>query len=155
VIMRRMITLAGIGALILTAGGCATVGGSPSRLKALEDRVTVLEQELGRSSAGSYDTAGMTDDIVLDESIMRELEQDVSRKSNISASRGSSRTASVQKTRKNIQRALKNAGYYKGRVDGVLGKQSRRAISSFQRANGLRADGICGARTWGKLKKYL
>lgn len=56
---------------------------------------------------------------------------------------------------KEIQSALKNAGYYSGVVDGKIGPDSRRAIRDFQRENGLTADSICGQKTWEKLKPYL
>ena len=55
----------------------------------------------------------------------------------------------------NIQKALKNAGYYKGDLDGKIGSGSREAIKAFQRDNGLGADGVVGRRTWDKLKTYL
>ena len=54
-----------------------------------------------------------------------------------------------------IQKALKNAGYYAGVVDGKIGPDSREAIRSFQRGNGLTSDGVCGRQTWLKLKTYL
>jgi outer membrane murein-binding lipoprotein Lpp len=55
----------------------------------------------------------------------------------------------------NIQRALKKAGYYNGAIDGKVGPGTRDAISSFQKDNGLTADGVCGRGTWAKLKSYL
>ena len=54
-----------------------------------------------------------------------------------------------------IQTALKNAGFYTGKVDGNLGKMSKKAIEAFQKSNGLHADGRVGPRTWEALKKYL
>jgi peptidoglycan hydrolase-like protein with peptidoglycan-binding domain len=54
-----------------------------------------------------------------------------------------------------IQKALKGAGYYAGLVDGKIGPDSREAIRSFQRDNGLTADGVCGKQTWSKLKTHL
>lgn len=54
-----------------------------------------------------------------------------------------------------IQKALKSAGYYSGSVDGKIGPDSREALRSFQRDNGLTADGVCGRQTWSKLKTYL
>lgn len=54
-----------------------------------------------------------------------------------------------------IQRALKNAGYYDGSVDGKIGPATRDAVKSFQRDHGLTADGVVGRSTWGKLKVYL
>ena len=55
---------------------------------------------------------------------------------------------------KQIQKALKNAGYYSGKIDGVKGKNTNRAIKAFQRDHGLSADGIVGSRTWEVLNKY-
>ena len=56
---------------------------------------------------------------------------------------------------KQIQSALKNAGYYQGAVDGKLGKKTRRAVRAFQRANNLPVDGKVGKNTWDVLKEYL
>lgn len=56
---------------------------------------------------------------------------------------------------KQIQTALRNAGYNPGPVDGKPGKQTRDAIKSFQKANDLPADGKVGKRTWALLKDYL
>ena len=55
---------------------------------------------------------------------------------------------------KEIQACLKNAGFYKGEVDGVKGRKTRSAIKKFQSANGLTADGVVGKRTWEALSKY-
>lgn len=55
----------------------------------------------------------------------------------------------------NIQKALKNAGVYTGKIDGVLGPKTKKAIESFQKANGLTADGKVGKKTWQKLSSYL
>lgn len=48
---------------------------------------------------------------------------------------------------KSIQQRLKNWGYYSGAVDGVFGSGTLAAVKSFQRKNGLAADGIVGPRT--------
>ncbi|MBI3307647.1 MAG: peptidoglycan-binding protein [Candidatus Omnitrophica bacterium] len=55
----------------------------------------------------------------------------------------------------NIQRALKNAGYYQGKLDGKIGPGTRDAVKAFQNDNGLDADGVVGRQTWGKLKSFL
>ncbi|MDD5128947.1 MAG: peptidoglycan-binding domain-containing protein [Candidatus Omnitrophica bacterium] len=54
-----------------------------------------------------------------------------------------------------IQTALKNAGFYSGSIDGKIGPKSKKAIEDFQSANGLKADGKVGAKTWEALGKYL
>ena len=54
-----------------------------------------------------------------------------------------------------IQQALKNAGLYEGKVDGISGPMTREAVESFQSQNGLKSDGKVGPMTWQKLKEYL
>lgn len=61
----------------------------------------------------------------------------------------------ISPTPKRIQRALRNAGFYKGPIDGKIGPQTKNAIKEFQKANGLVPDGVVGRRTWEKLSKYL
>ena len=46
-----------------------------------------------------------------------------------------------------IQTKLKRWGYYSGSVDGIYGKQTTDAVVSFQKKNGLTADGVCGEKT--------
>lgn len=46
-----------------------------------------------------------------------------------------------------IQQKLKNWGYYSGGVDGIYGTRTQNAVKSFQRKNGLTADGIAGKAT--------
>lgn len=58
-------------------------------------------------------------------------------------------------TPKSIQITLKNAGFYSGAIDGKIGRKTKEAIKEFQKANGLKPDGIVGRQTWSKLQKYL
>jgi peptidoglycan hydrolase-like protein with peptidoglycan-binding domain len=58
-------------------------------------------------------------------------------------------------THKDIQLALKNAGFYNGTIDGKIGKNTKRAIREFQKTNGLEADGIIGPKTRDLLLQYL
>ena len=63
---------------------------------------------------------------------------------NVSAvSKSGSRGEEVRK----IQTKLKNWGYYNGSVDGVYGWQTENAVRSFQKKNGLTADGVAGEKT--------
>ncbi|GEM_PF-5155651 len=70
------------------------------------------------------------------------------------------KTTATTETTKNkinpadIQKALTEAGYYKGPVDGVIGSKTKEALRKFQEANNLKADGVCGPKTWEKLKTY-
>ncbi len=58
-------------------------------------------------------------------------------------------------TGKQIQQALKNAGFYSGKVDGDVGPKTKKAIEAFQAQNGLKADGKVGPRTWKALASHL
>ena len=53
-----------------------------------------------------------------------------------------------------IQQALKNADLYEGKIDGISGPKTRKAIEDFQSQKGLKADGKVGPKTWQKLKEY-
>jgi hypothetical protein len=50
-----------------------------------------------------------------------------------------------------VQERLSRAGYYRGRVDGVMGSQTRSAIRSYQRAHGLRVDGMVNDQLLGTM----
>lgn len=54
-----------------------------------------------------------------------------------------------------IQAALKNAGFYNGKVDGKIGPMTIKAIQEFQKANKLKADGKVGKKTWEALSRHL
>ena len=54
---------------------------------------------------------------------------------------------STGSTVRTIQERLSDWGYYTGKVDGIFGRLTRNAVVSFQRRNGLTADGIAGPAT--------
>ena len=49
---------------------------------------------------------------------------------------------------KELQRRLKEWGYYNGAVDGIYGKGTVEAVKKFQKKNGLTADGVAGISTY-------
>ena len=58
----------------------------------------------------------------------------------------SRRGSSGSEVRK-IQEKLKRWGYYSGSVDGIYGSGTESAVKKFQKANGLKVDGIAGKAT--------
>ena len=52
-----------------------------------------------------------------------------------------------------VQEKLVSLGYNTNGVDGIFGTGTEKAVISFQKSNGLVADGIVGKNTWGKLLK--
>ena len=46
-----------------------------------------------------------------------------------------------------IQSVLKTKGYYTGNIDGIFGTKTKNAVVAFQKAKGLKADGIAGPKT--------
>ncbi len=67
----------------------------------------------------------------------------------------SAANTAVSMTAKDIQTALKNAGFYSGTIDGKIGRETEKAIVEFQKTNSLKADGVVGAKTAALLLKYL
>ncbi len=62
---------------------------------------------------------------------------------------------SSKPTPKQVQQALKAAGFYSGKIDGTVGPKTKKAIEAFQSQNGLKADGKVGAKTWKALATHL
>lgn len=50
-----------------------------------------------------------------------------------------------------LQNLLRYHGFFKSKPDGEFGPGTERAIKAFQKARGLKADGIAGPQTWEKL----
>ncbi len=119
-----------LGIVVLALAGCSTTKGA-----SLENRVQVLEGKVGALEA----------DVTSSSSTVSGME--------ISKTSGSTTVDTM--TKKQIQEALKNAGYYDGNVDGKIGPKTKAAIKEFQADNGLTVDGIAGRNTKEKLLKYL
>ena len=57
------------------------------------------------------------------------------------------RTGSRGQEVKDLQGRLQALGYYAGEIDGQFGAMTKEAVISFQKANGLDADGMVGSET--------
>lgn len=52
---------------------------------------------------------------------------------------------------KKLQMSLLAAGFNPGKIDGVFGPQTKKAVLSFQKSKNLAQDGIVGRNTWAAL----
>lgn len=127
--------------VLLNLAGCATTKKESAKMQIqqLQSQISDLEMQLKQR----------------DEEIQG-LESELSKAESAKGTQLKAASGETSKpSSKQIQTALKNAGFYEGPIDGKVGKNTKKAIRTFQEANGLTADGVVGNKTWSKLKVYL
>ena len=145
----KVVSLLVAGALAVTVAGCATahkkenpeVADLKNQISTLETQLQTKDEEV-RLLQEQVNAAGGSG-------------SSVERSGEFPAQSKTSGQVSMRFTTKQVQTALKNAGYEPGLLDGRMGKQTRDAIKAFQKANGLAADGRVGKKTWSLLSSYL
>jgi Putative peptidoglycan binding domain/non-SMC mitotic condensation complex subunit 1 len=75
--------------------------------------------------------------------------------STVAASPGVLRYGSRKSDVQILQTQLKQLGYYSGAVDGQYNASTETAVAKFQKAKGLKIDGIAGLETRGRLQAAL
>ena len=138
-------------------GGCSSMRSRSelarlqSQLGLLDERVTQLERTTvagagvpGEPTAPPPADAGLS---------MGDTQSGGSTHGKRSAGAGAV-SASAKPSTREVQQALKNAGFYQGTVDGRSGPMTKDAVKEFQRVHGLTDDGVVGRQTWQKLKAY-
>ncbi len=128
--------------LIIGLSGCATARKKDLERQALKNQISVLEAQI---QVKDREISSLRD--ALDEAGLEKREA-LAKKALVGEVKSRPKA-------KDIQLALKNAGYYAGVVDGKIGKATRSAIRAFQKANGLAVDGKVGKQTWALLGNYL
>ena len=151
--MGRKNLLLAVAALVTVflVSGCSTVpkkfkeevSGIKSKVDTLDSRVGTVESKQAESERI------VSEQNQTIEQLKAEKERTVT--TNISTRSEPVRTRGHMKE---VQICLQNAGFYKGKIDGVKGKSTKKAIKEFQKANGLKADGKVGPKTWELLSKY-
>lgn len=137
---------------LFVVSGCGTsqkkaaseVTGIKTRVETLESRIEGVESKQAEAERMTAEQAQALDE--LKSSKASRVDTNISVKP---------REGSRSGRTKDIQQALKIAGFYTGKVDGVKGKSTKKAIKEFQKANGLKTDGVVGHRTWELLSNYL
>ena len=143
-----------VGVLLMAMGisGCAgtrsahTVNRLQATLDLLDQRVTQLEQASVRDVTRQPGLGEPSE--VLTSPTIAPVDLNTA-----SGSKAAARS-SIKPSTKEIQQALKNAGFYQGQVDGKMGPLTREAIRQFQRVHGLSVDGVVGKHTWAQLAPY-
>ena len=158
----RMAILVLLGALTFSMAGCVTKGAHKKEMNVVQGQIGALGQEVSRIDASVHETdAALKEEETKRKSLEAELSASRGRIGSLKEERnvlsgGTYRTPSgFELPSASIQSALKNAGYYNGAIDGKIGPSTRSALRDFQSAHGLTVDGICGRKTWDKLKTYL
>jgi len=137
----------------LNISGCSSAQKKLSEeVKGIKTRVDTLETRVEGVEAKQVETERVTMEQAQKVEEINVQTTRASGKTNVGIKHKNS-PQSKERTRE-IQTSLKNAGFYKGEIDGVKGRKTRSAIRKFQRANGLNADGVVGKKTWEALSKY-
>lgn len=138
---RKVTALAVLAALIMVTSGCATMMRQKEEANDLRVRVTEMEKQIQQKDAEI-------------DSLKRSLAKTTEDK--ILAMRAANETMGTElPSIRDIQTALKNAGYDPGTIDGKMGSATRKAVKAFQKDNGLYVDGKVGKKTWSALEPYL
>lgn len=120
--------------------GCASISNIDKKVGDLENRVQTLEGQQAKLEQGLSE--------------QRETQKDLQGLVDSLKQKEVTKIAVVSPTTKQVQSALKKAGYYTGNIDGVAGDNTKEAITKFQKENNLAADGVIGKNTWAVLSQY-
>ena len=123
--------------------------------KETRDAIKAFQESIGLKSTGYIDKTTLTqlEDSGRAKEIL-ESKKDYALKTKESKEKAGTK-AEFKPAGKDIQAALKNAGFDPGKIDGKMGPRTRQAIKDFQKSKGLVPDGVVGPKTWNLLGKHL
>lgn len=124
--------------------------------KETRDAIKMYQESIGVKSTGYIDKITLTqlEETRRTKEILQSKKEYVSKTKDARQPAGSSK-AEFRPTTKDIQTALKNAGFDPGSLDGKIGPRTRQAIKDYQKSKGLVPDGVVGPKTWNLLGKNL
>ncbi|MFA4888020.1 MAG: peptidoglycan-binding domain-containing protein [Candidatus Omnitrophota bacterium] len=144
--------------ILLLASGCATIQKKNELEKqGLRNQVSVLEAQLQQKEQMIKELEAELSGRIVQETL-RELPETKYDMPAGKASTGKTKPAEEIKWRptvRQVQIALRNAGYNYVMVDRHMGKLTRKAIRAFQQKNSLFVSGKVDRLTWNLLKNYL
>ena len=146
---RKVFVLSLLVVFAIALAGCAsmsTVKQKDMEIQGLKNQVSVLETQV---QSKDQEINGLKDTLSA-----KPVEQ--TKTETVSVVMGkTSIKAKAHPSVKDIQTALKNAGFYQGNVDGHMGKQTRLALKAFQKDHNLKVNGKANKKTWALLSEYL
>lgn len=137
-----------LGVFAICLSGCVTARASKQKdleNQGLRNQISVLESQIQNKDQELN-------------SLKEELNSLIEQKNQTavkSAKEKSAAEVSAHPATKQVQTALKNAGFYTGNVDGRMGKKTRDAVKAFQKANNLTVSGKVSKKTWILLSGHL
>ncbi|MBF0618610.1 MAG: peptidoglycan-binding protein [Candidatus Omnitrophica bacterium] len=145
-------------ALAALVSGCATTGAQkPSPITQLQTQVGDLEQRVQDQEKEivdlKYEVKEVSGKVVTEQSSEEAKPKAAAPKVEARSSSDTQDLIKVAVAPSEIQKALKAAGVYEGKVDGKIGSRTKAAIIEFQKQKGLKADGVVGQKTWSELKQ--
>ena len=159
--IRILFLLVGVGSF----SGCATTGPKVTPINQIQNQMVDLEQRMEEQEKEivniKYDVKELQgkgdrqDDVVGETSATSVKGAMTKGEPSGLATEDLAGIVKVQVSADRIQKALKNAGFYDGKIDGKIGSRTKSAVMEFQKQHGLKADGVIGQKTWSELKTYL
>jgi peptidoglycan hydrolase-like protein with peptidoglycan-binding domain len=141
--LRKWLFCLVVASFVISLNGCASsrkqkeleIQGLRNQISALESQLQTKDEEINSLKEAAAKATEEKETAVSKKKVIGEIKS--------------------RPTPKQIQIALRNAGYNPGKIDGRMGKLSHEAIKAFQKAHNLTPDGKMGKETWNLLKEYL
>ena len=143
--LKRIVVFCFAVAMAISLSGCATFGKKKDlEAQALKNQVSVLETQV---QAKDQEISGLKEELARANEAKAVSTEVIDKTGVISSKR--------HPKARQIQSALKNAGYNPGKIDGKIGKRTIDAIKAFQKANNLPVTGKTDRETWALLRNSL
>ncbi len=156
--LKKWVIFSTLFVFVISLAGCATTSArkqSELEVQGLRNQVSVLEAQIQSKDEEASTLKEALNKTIQENEALRAVKITASpAPKHVVKKKVISRVKSRPNT-KQIQIALRNAGYEPGSVDGRMGRQTRQAIKEFQKAHGFAQTGKVDKKTWNVLRDYL
>ena len=148
----------------LAISGCATTSQTVSPVNQLQTQVADLQQRMEQQEKEVVDLKYTVKEISGKMDAKKTVEVDSSAEatepvkttaSSASEAQGGVIIKATGVSASDLQKALKGANLYEGKIDGKIGRKTRSAVIEFQKQHNLKPDGVVGQKTWAAMKTYI